>query len=107
MFNYYLLLMFTEKNNICKNRYRPIHMHFFKYIYKNILCKCLNKIAITYLEEALLEVNTYPRPGWTGYCHGNSVLWQEDKYAIFDFCKDCGICANECPKDAIEMVLEE
>jgi pyruvate ferredoxin oxidoreductase delta subunit len=25
----------------------------------------------------------------------------------FDFCKGCGICANECPKDAIEMVLEE
>ncbi|MCD4842810.1 MAG: 4Fe-4S binding protein, partial [Methanosarcinales archaeon] len=24
-----------------------------------------------------------------------------------DYCKGCGICANECPKDAIEMVLEE
>jgi pyruvate ferredoxin oxidoreductase delta subunit len=21
-------------------------------------------------------------------------------------CKGCGICANECPRDAIEMVLE-
>lgn len=25
----------------------------------------------------------------------------------YDFCKGCGICANECPKDAITMVLEE
>ena len=24
-----------------------------------------------------------------------------------DYCKGCGICANECPKDAIEMVREE
>ena len=24
----------------------------------------------------------------------------------YDFCKGCGICARECPKDAIEMVLE-
>ena len=24
----------------------------------------------------------------------------------YDFCKGCGICANECPSDAIEMVKE-
>jgi pyruvate ferredoxin oxidoreductase delta subunit len=24
----------------------------------------------------------------------------------FDFCKGCGICANECPAQAIEMVQE-
>jgi pyruvate ferredoxin oxidoreductase delta subunit len=24
----------------------------------------------------------------------------------FDFCKGCGICANECPAEAIEMVIE-
>ena len=24
----------------------------------------------------------------------------------YDFCKGCGICANECPADAIEMGLE-
>ena len=24
----------------------------------------------------------------------------------YEFCKGCGICANVCPKDAIEMVLE-
>ncbi|AKB45854.1 Pyruvate:ferredoxin oxidoreductase, delta subunit [Methanosarcina sp. Kolksee] len=25
----------------------------------------------------------------------------------YDYCKGCGICANECPADAIEMILEE
>jgi pyruvate ferredoxin oxidoreductase delta subunit len=24
-----------------------------------------------------------------------------------DYCKGCGICANECPKKCIELVLEE
>jgi pyruvate ferredoxin oxidoreductase delta subunit len=24
----------------------------------------------------------------------------------FNFCKGCGICANECPANAVEMVLE-
>jgi len=24
----------------------------------------------------------------------------------YDYCKGCGICANECPKKAIEMVEE-
>ncbi|MFA5614071.1 MAG: 4Fe-4S binding protein, partial [Methanoculleus sp.] len=24
-----------------------------------------------------------------------------------DYCKGCGICANECPKNAITMVREE
>ncbi|TAN46417.1 MAG: pyruvate synthase, partial [Candidatus Methanoperedens sp.] len=24
----------------------------------------------------------------------------------YEFCKGCGICANECPKKAIVMVLE-
>jgi len=25
----------------------------------------------------------------------------------YDYCKGCGVCANECPTDAIKMVLEE
>ena len=25
----------------------------------------------------------------------------------YDYCKGCGICANECPSKAIEMVKEE
>jgi pyruvate ferredoxin oxidoreductase delta subunit len=29
------------------------------------------------------------------------------KYEIvYDYCKGCGICANECPAKAIEMVPE-
>ena len=27
--------------------------------------------------------------------------------ANYDYCKGCGICANECPKDVITMTLEE
>ncbi|MDR2338719.1 MAG: 4Fe-4S binding protein [Deltaproteobacteria bacterium] len=25
----------------------------------------------------------------------------------FDYCKGCGVCAHQCPKKCIEMVLEE
>ena len=32
---------------------------------------------------------------------GNSVMVYD-----FDFCKGCGICANECPVKAIEMIVE-
>jgi pyruvate ferredoxin oxidoreductase delta subunit len=33
----------------------------------------------------------------------------EEKHYIanLDFCKGCGVCANECPKKCITMVLEE
>jgi pyruvate ferredoxin oxidoreductase delta subunit len=33
----------------------------------------------------------------------------EEKWyrADLNYCKGCGICAKECPKDAIEMVVEE
>jgi pyruvate ferredoxin oxidoreductase delta subunit len=33
----------------------------------------------------------------------------EDKYyqADYNYCKGCGVCAHECPKKAITMVLEE
>lgn len=24
-----------------------------------------------------------------------------------EYCKGCGVCANECPRGAIEMILEE
>ena len=24
----------------------------------------------------------------------------------YDYCKGCGICANECPENSIEMIME-
>lgn len=43
------------------------------------------------------------------FCPDVSVIVTEDGTPEFDYdhCKGCGICAYECPKDAIEMVLEE
>lgn len=33
---------------------------------------------------------------------------ENEEYAInYDFCKGCGICAQECPAKAIEMIKEE
>lgn len=42
------------------------------------------------------------------FCPDTSVLVKDEKVIGFDFehCKGCGICANECPSDAIEMVPE-
>ncbi|MDR2302180.1 MAG: 4Fe-4S binding protein [Deltaproteobacteria bacterium] len=36
-------------------------------------------------------------------------MGKDEKYyqADYDYCKGCGICAHECPKKAITMVLEE
>lgn len=41
-------------------------------------------------------------------CPDSSVLVEDEKIAGFDLdhCKGCGICAEECPRDAIEMVSE-
>lgn len=46
------------------------------------------------------------------YCPDISIIIEEKKgkrvySANMDYCKGCGICANECPTKAIEMVLEE
>jgi 2-oxoacid:acceptor oxidoreductase gamma subunit (pyruvate/2-ketoisovalerate family)/2-oxoacid:acceptor oxidoreductase delta subunit (pyruvate/2-ketoisovalerate family) len=39
------------------------------------------------------------------YCPEGCITREQEKMEIdFDYCKGCGICANECPKDAIEMV---
>jgi pyruvate ferredoxin oxidoreductase delta subunit len=39
------------------------------------------------------------------YCPDAAI--DEDLNVDLRFCKGCGICANECPKKAIEMVREE
>lgn len=43
------------------------------------------------------------------FCPDGAVTWNletEDIGFNYDYCKGCGICAAECPKKAIEMVLE-
>ena len=36
-----------------------------------------------------------------------AIDWVDDNPVInLDFCKGCGICAEECPKKFIEMVKE-
>jgi 2-oxoacid:acceptor oxidoreductase delta subunit (pyruvate/2-ketoisovalerate family) len=44
------------------------------------------------------------------YCPDGAIKWMPELGKIeFDlnFCKGCGICANECPTKAITMVLPE
>ena len=42
------------------------------------------------------------------FCPDSSVEKTEDGPRInYKYCKGCGICAYECPKDAIELVPEE
>jgi len=43
------------------------------------------------------------------FCPDGAVKVREGKIAEIDLahCKGCGICAHECPVDAIEMVEEE
>jgi pyruvate ferredoxin oxidoreductase delta subunit len=42
------------------------------------------------------------------YCPEGCVRPNEEGYFISNlkYCKGCGICANECPKKAITMVVE-
>jgi pyruvate ferredoxin oxidoreductase delta subunit len=44
------------------------------------------------------------------YCPDSAISWNSGKGDIefdYNFCKGCGICANECPVDAITMVFEQ
>jgi pyruvate ferredoxin oxidoreductase delta subunit len=41
-------------------------------------------------------------------CPDDAVEIENEQYEIdYDYCKGCGICAYECPADAIEMIPEE
>ena len=41
-------------------------------------------------------------------CPDDAVIVKNEHYEInYDYCKGCGICAHECTADAIEMVQEE
>jgi pyruvate ferredoxin oxidoreductase delta subunit len=45
------------------------------------------------------------------YCPDEAIVVEDGKFIRFDyeFCKGCGICANECPPktQAIEMILDQ
>ncbi len=41
------------------------------------------------------------------YCPDMAIVWDGEKVEVnYDFCKGCGICAEECPRKAITMVEE-
>jgi 2-oxoacid:acceptor oxidoreductase delta subunit (pyruvate/2-ketoisovalerate family) len=41
------------------------------------------------------------------YCPVFSIIKKGEEYEIdLSYCKGCGICAHECPKDAIQMIPE-
>jgi len=44
------------------------------------------------------------------FCPEGAIKWNPEKEDIefdYNFCKGCGICANECPVNAITMVFEQ
>jgi len=41
------------------------------------------------------------------FCPDAAIARNEHPVIDYDYCKGCGICANECPVDAIEMGREE
>ncbi|MEM0162792.1 MAG: 4Fe-4S binding protein, partial [Thermoproteota archaeon] len=41
-------------------------------------------------------------------CPDSAILRKGNKVEVnYDYCKGCGICANECPTKAINMEKEE
>jgi pyruvate ferredoxin oxidoreductase delta subunit len=42
------------------------------------------------------------------YCPDAAIVRKEKWVEVnYDYCKGCGICAKECPKEAIKMVEEQ
>ena len=44
------------------------------------------------------------------FCPEGAINWPPNRGKIefnFNFCKGCGICANECPTKAITMKIDE
>jgi 2-oxoacid:acceptor oxidoreductase delta subunit (pyruvate/2-ketoisovalerate family) len=43
------------------------------------------------------------------YCPDGAIIVEDEKIKEinYDYCKGCGICQNECPKDAITMEAEK
>jgi 2-oxoacid:acceptor oxidoreductase delta subunit (pyruvate/2-ketoisovalerate family) len=44
------------------------------------------------------------------FCPDGAIIWRPEKADIefnFSFCKGCGICANQCPTNAITMKLPQ
>lgn len=43
------------------------------------------------------------------YCPDSCIIIEDEKVKgiNLDYCKGCGICAKECPKNAIEMKIVE
>ena len=60
---------------------------------------------------ALGQLGDFPEPDENGSTFlDNAIikLGPGKKFAVnYDYCKGCGICANECPCGAIEMVPED
>ncbi|MGQ9781877.1 MAG: 4Fe-4S binding protein [Nitrososphaeria archaeon] len=42
------------------------------------------------------------------FCPDGSILRKDNDYVDidYDYCKGCGVCSNECPSNAINMVEE-
>jgi len=42
------------------------------------------------------------------YCPDSAIVRREKWVEVnYDYCKGCGICSKECPKEAISMVEEQ
>lgn len=41
------------------------------------------------------------------FCPDSCITRGETYFIDCTYCKGCGVCATECPRDAIEMVREE